>query len=739
MLQAMFSGVSGLQAHQTRLDVIGNNIANVNTIGFKAGRVTFEDQLSQTLRNSARPSTNVGGQNPSQVGLGVSLGAVDTLQTQGNLQTTGKSTDLAIQGSGFFLVSSGDNTYYTRDGSFDLDSDGVVVNPASGMKLLGYTADSNGKIDTTQQITANSAISIPVGTLTAVKPTSAATFQGNLDASSSQQSTNVALNGNLDLSTIPPVLTNTVYDAGGNAHTLVTTFSNPTDGAAVAAGPGVPTGVLQRWSVSMTIDSNSVPLSPSQQNIYAVPGATAGSPNQFIFTDTSTPGNSVGTEISVNVTGANGAANFPLSVSFKGLTANSSVTSAADGQAGTNPIDSKIVSLKGALNTSDAAAVTNTVSVYKSGTQYTITSQLSNPVYRPAPGPNVPAGATEKWDLKVSISAPSANAGTVYDSSVAGNQESAVYFVPGQGYVLADGANPATPLGSIVQLVGGPLPAGSFNQGQQADTGFNLNVDLSSLSNTKIATQADGQTGSASVSNASLTVYDSLGVSHDLSIKYTRALVGAGSPVGAAGRWEWSVSEVDNKAKSSTLLTDSTQAGNKPLFFDTKGGLINGSNPTIQLTPKNGAAPLSVKLDFSAITQLSNTSSVAATTQDGFQVGTLQTFAISPTGLITGIFTNGQSRTLGQVAMASFSNPAGLEKKGQNLFSSSSNSGLAQVGEPSQGGRGQISTGYVEMSNVDLSTEFTNLIITQRGFQANTRIITIVDDLLQDVINLKRA
>ena len=242
MLQAMFSGVSGLQTHQTRLDVIGNNIANVNTLGFKAGRVTFQDQLSQTLRSSARPSTTVGGQNPSQVGLGVALGTVDTLQTQGNLQTTGKSTDLAIQGNGFFLVSSGGNTYYTRDGSFDLDSNGVMVNPASGLKLLGYLADSSGTVDTSQQVTSASEISIPVGTLTSVKPTSQATFQGNLDASASQQSTNVTLSGNLELSTIPTALTSTVYDAGGNAHTLVTTFSNPTDGAAVAAGGGRPDG-----------------------------------------------------------------------------------------------------------------------------------------------------------------------------------------------------------------------------------------------------------------------------------------------------------------------------------------------------------------------------------------------------------------------------------------------------------------------------------------------------------------
>src|ERR1043165_571651 len=107
MLQAMFSGVSGLQAHQTKMDVIGNNIANVNTVGYKAGRVSFQDQLSQTLRSAAGPGSGFGGQNAIQVGLGVQLGSVDTLETQGNLQQSGKPTDLAIQGSGFFAVAQG--------------------------------------------------------------------------------------------------------------------------------------------------------------------------------------------------------------------------------------------------------------------------------------------------------------------------------------------------------------------------------------------------------------------------------------------------------------------------------------------------------------------------------------------------------------------------------------------------------------------------------------------------------
>ena len=736
MLQALFSGVSGLQSHQTRLDVIGNNIANVNTIGFKAGRVTFEDQLSQTIRSSAGPSATVGGQNPAQIGLGVSLGAVDTLQTQGNLQTTGKNTDIAIQGNGFFIVSGGGvDVSYTRDGSFDLDSDGTVVSPSSGLKLLGYVADANGVVDTNQPVTSKSVITVPVGTLTSVKQTTTSALSGNLNASSAVQSTAVNLSGNLDLSTTPTPLTSTIYDAQGNAHTLVTTLSSPTDGATLTAGPGVPTGALQRWTVGLTIDGSAVPLSSSPQYLYAVPNPAGSGPNQFLFTDNANPANGVGAQLSLSVTGTNGAPNFPLAVDFSGLTANSAVTAVADGQGGAASIDSKIVTLRGAVNTSDSTAIVNNTTVYHGSKSYSLTTTLSNPSYKPAPGANVPVGATERWDLKVEIGAPSANAGTLYDSSVAANNESAVYFVPGQGYVLADGNSPATSLGSLVQLSGGALPAGGYNQGVQADTGFNLNVDLGNLTNTKTIGISDGQTGPSPVQNSSVSVFDSLGVAHKLDIQYTRALVGGGAPGGATSRWEWTVT--DNSTKK--VLADSAQTGNKALFFDSKGNQINPVKPKVTVPAVGASSAFPVTLDFSAISQRAgDAGGVTATASDGYGVGVLQGFAVSGDGLVTGTFSNGESRALGQIALAAFANPAGLEKKGGNLYSASSNSGLAQVGKPNNGGRGQISTGFVELSNVDLSTEFTNLIVTQRGFQANTKIITAVDELLQDVINLKR-
>jgi flagellar hook protein FlgE len=547
MLQAMFSGVSGLQVHQTKLDVIGNNIANINTIGFKSGRVTFEDQLSQTIRDAAGSTDNVGGQNPAQVGLGVALGAVDTLQTQGNLQSTGNLTDMAIQGNGFFLVGSGKDISYTRDGSFNLDGDGILVNPATGEKLLGYVADKSGNIDTTQQVTDTSVLKIPIGSLTSVKQTSAATFQGNLNASADLQSTKSTFSGNVLAD--PTTINATTYDALGNAHTVAVTLDTKTS----AAGSDT-------WNASLQLDGTTVPGGPYNMVFNTATGA---------FTSTTLPG-------SATVSGTGSAANFPVTLNFAGLTG------------------------------------------------------------------------------------------------------------------LASGA--ANAVGA-----------------------------------------SDGQTGISPNWPATIKVYDSLGISHLLDFKFTRSLVTNTAPASTAGQWSWTASENGNQVASSSGV------GNKPLYFDNKGNLTNTALQTLSLSPPQpGATLISMNLDFSTLTQVAGDSSVGLTSQNGSPVGTLESFTISQEGVITGAFTNGDTLALGQIATANFSNPSGLEKLGQSRFQSSTNSGLAQIGVAGSQGRGAINTGYVEMSNVDLSGEFTDLIVTQRGFQANTKIITTVDQLLQEVINIKQ-
>jgi flagellar hook protein FlgE len=720
----MFSGVSGLQAHQTKLGVIGNNIANVNTVGFKAGAATFEDQLSQTIRDASGPTATMGGEDPEQVGLGVSLGGIDNIQTQGNLQTTGKTSDLAITGNGFFMVANADNTFYTRDGTFDLDSDGIMVNSGNGVKLLGYVADDSGNVDTSKPVTSADVLKIPVGTLTSVRPTSDSTFQGNLDATSGVQSTRVTVNGELDTSLATGTLTDTVYDGNGNAHEIKIALANPVHDP--AAGAGVPTGATQRWDATISVDGAAQPV----QKLYAVPNGSGG--NSFVLADSANPGNPLGSTITLNVTGTSGAPNFPISVDFSGLKAQSATGITANGQGGNAPIQSTLVDMTGNLNLDGASPVVNTTTVYDStGSPFTVTTTLSNPT-TPAAGANVPTGALQQWQMKVAVTDSGGTSFTAYDSSVAGNQESAVYFVPGAGFVTADGNTPGQSLGSTIQLVAGTLPAGQFNQGRQLATNFPLTIDLTGLTTTKTTSVGDGQPGAPPVWNTSLAVYDSLGVKHNLNFQFTRGLVGSGAPAAATARWEWAATENGNP------VADSKTAGNSALFFDSSGKLLDTTKQNFTLSSVGGAATLPVAVDFAALTQVAGDSSVAATSQNGFPVGVLQAYQISQQGLITGSFSNGQTRTVGQLAMASFTNPGGLEKIGQNLFQESTDSGVAQVGLANTGGRGKITTGAVEMSNVDLSTEFTNLIVTQRGFEANTKIVTVVDELLQAVINIKR-
>ena len=142
MMRSLYSGVSGLQNHQIRMDVIGNNISNVNTIGFKKGRVNFQDMLSQSMQGAARPTEDLGGVNPKQVGLGMTVASIDTIHTQGSLQTTGVATDIAVQGNGFFIMKNGEKEFFTRAGAFGIDEAGTFVNPANGMKVQGWMAET---------------------------------------------------------------------------------------------------------------------------------------------------------------------------------------------------------------------------------------------------------------------------------------------------------------------------------------------------------------------------------------------------------------------------------------------------------------------------------------------------------------------------------------------------------------------------------------------------------------------
>ncbi len=221
MMRSLYAGVSGLQNHQTRMDVIGNNISNVNTTGFKKGRVSFQDMISQTMQGAARPNEDVGGVNPKQVGLGMTVAAIDTVFTQGALQTTGVNTDVALQGNGFFILKDGDKSFYTRAGSFGLDSNGTLVNPSTGLKVQGWMAQTiNGQSivkaagDTTQ-------LNIPIGSKDPAKATTNVDFACNLDKNLAVLTPTSSVS-DTQKNTWP--VDKSVYDTFGNVHRLVVTY-----------------------------------------------------------------------------------------------------------------------------------------------------------------------------------------------------------------------------------------------------------------------------------------------------------------------------------------------------------------------------------------------------------------------------------------------------------------------------------------------------------------------------------
>jgi flagellar hook protein FlgE len=404
MLRSLFSGISGLRANQTMMDVTGNNIANVNTVGFKSSSVVFQDTLSQLLQGGKTPVAGSGGTNPAQVGLGVKVAGITQNFGQGAAQTTGRATDMMIQGDGFFIEKSNGQTLYTRGGALSFDGLGQLVSP-TGAIMQGWVADANGAINTNGAI---GDIKLPLGATLAPKSTDAVSLKGNVPADAADAT---ALQTSVD-----------VYDQLGNAHTLAVTMTKNA-------------GTPPSWAVDITDQSLTPPAS-------------------------------VGT---------------------------GTITFNADGT-------------------------------------------------MPSPAPTITA-------------------------------------------------------------------------------------------------TVDGQ---------------------------------------------------------------------------------------------------AVTIDVAAMTGYAGQSSLGVDNQTGFPAGSLQGFSIGPDGVLTGVFSGGRTQALGQLALATFSNPSGLVKAGDSTYQASVNSGLAQVGTPGSGSRGELAGGVLEMSNVDLAQEFTNLIIAQRGFQANSRVITASDEILQDLVNIKR-
>lgn len=696
MMRSLFAGVSGLRNHQTRMDVIGNNIANVNTVAYKASRVTFAEAFAQLLQGASRPPGDQGGINPIQIGLGSKIGSIDMNFSQGNLESTGISTDLAIQGDGLFVVSDGQRNFYTRAGNFQLDANGRLVSPANGFKVQGINADSNGVLSAGNAI---GEIALPFGQKSPALATSSVTLTGNLDAREQPLGT--------------------VLATQGRVYSVEQSTSNGGAGSDIRGlfASGAANGPI----VGMVPDSTTVTITDgtnSRTYTYVTSDTGVGTFDFHSLTD-----------LVAEINNDFGAAGFNT-MSAAQNNANGALTFTAIAGIGLNITSSNpgLLNALGAANGNLAAAGTASTDQFSHiAVETDLITDLRNGNGQSlglAAGNSVAIDGN-KGGIAVGSGAIVIAAGTTY-----GQLLSTINTTLGLNNI--DGAEIDPASGSL--LVNGD--GGLIN----ALTGLNIRsasvgaANFNALFDSRAGNYVERQAATDVTHPASITVYDSIGTPISMSMTFTK------DPT-APNRWLWQAA-----VPEPAVITG---GGTGFVTFDTDGRLetfaYNGGANSLQFDPGSGAtAPVNIQLDsgllgdINGLSQFASASNAVASAQDGYPMGNLQDISVDSRGVITGYFTNGVNQTLAQISLASFNNPTGLLRFGDNMYGESANSGNAIIGFSGTSNQSTITPGALESSNVDLSEEFTNMIIAQRGFQANARVITTADEMLTELVNLKR-
>jgi len=704
MMRSLYSGISGLKNHQTRMDVVGNNISNVNTVGFKAGRATFEDSLSQQIAGATRPGglgDGVGGTNPMQIGLGSGLASVDTLQSQGNLQTTGQTTDLAIEGSAFFVVGDGANTYYTRDGSFSLDAKGQLVLPSNGMVLQGMNADDEGQFPPTAVV---DNIVIPFNTQAPAKATQTVTFGRNLDADSIAQGT---------VTYSKRFLTNAVgtqgfaglYNSSGKALGMqvgdTLTLSGTDSGGVARQSSFSVTGTTTlddiRAAMQTFIQTNlgsaggTVTLNPANGQFTVTAGGAAVNDLQ-ITSDRpiSSPLITSAFRVASRIPAAGSDTTLGIRQPAGSATLLANVYDQDGNTMGLQNGD--VISFSGAVNGHVDPATTIT---YNPATS-TINDLLEG--------------------IRNQLRLPQTDGTLNNNPTVAMNAGGSDDNIPDGTIVVRGLPEKAFSLTDV------SIHAANSNNAAPAPAIFNSNMSFTDF-------QKARDTG---VVPTSITTYDDSGYAHNISVTFTHSE--------EPDTWLW---------EATTAGSETVLAGNRGrITFGPDGTVSNfafqDSASGLQIDPGNGAGIMNIRLDpggpgsFQGLTQFRAASTAAALSQDGHTMGQLRSISVGGDGLISGMFDNGVSRALAQIMVADFTNPSGLTKESESVYAASANSGEAVYGRPGSQSTSVIKPGTLEMSNVDIAAEFTEMITTQRGYQANARVISTSDKFLEELVSLVR-
>ena len=672
MMRSLFSGVAGIKVHQTRMDVIGNNIANINTIGFKGSRTTFSDMLSQLQSAASAPTESRGGVNPRQVGLGVNVESIDLIFSDSSPQSTGKNTDLALAGNGLFYLREGNQEYYTRNGSFLFDEQGFYVMSGSGLRVQGWNA-VNGVLNTNG---ASTDIKVPVGRTMDATETTEIEYTGNLDKESKLiKSITYTASTSEDADEMKVVTGRT---KNGENITGTTTSVN-VDGKNVVAAT-----ITLRDDTTLTVTSGyyevgkSVPIT----TIATIYDSLGGKHEVTLLLDkdpSSTGGDATPTDADALATGR---------TTYTDANNNTHTVTPTTGATYTDADGNKYILTPTTYTYTDAQ-----------GNTYTLTHNTDDDTYT-----YTDANGEQR---RVNINNSNVTQNYTY-TDANNNQHNLTRNTDNDTYTDTDA------------------------QGNEQT------VDASAV-NTKDTvsytyTDAEGNEQTVAVSAVN-TVYD------NRWRVYINPGVGEKGPAFENFKNSYTRSEVTENAESDGSTTVGTMNMLSYLYFNDKGAFVNNgtdrdASVTFEYSDGNGAASNQAVLNFDGLTQYANSTTSFPTT-NGNAAGTLQSITVDSSGIITGAYSNGLLRSEAQVAVAQFINPAGLMKVGTTIYQESNNSGAANVRTVADFGLDIVSSA-LEMSNVDLATEFSEMIVTQRGFQANSKMTTVSDEMLETLINMKR-
>ncbi|HED7175942.1 TPA: flagellar hook protein FlgE [Campylobacter jejuni] len=844
MMRSLWSGVSGLQAHQVAMDVEGNNISNVNTTGFKYSRADFGTMFSQTVKIATAPTDGRGGSNPLQIGLGVSVSSTTRIHSQGSVQTTDKNTDVAINGDGFFMVSDdgGLTNYLTRSGDFKLDAYGNFVNNA-GFVVQGWNINWDDQtIDssrTPQNIFIDPGMHIPAAKSTevAIKANlnsglNIGTSSRNLYALDSVHGWNTKTQraeDENDTGTTQFYTTSKnaveVTEKGVDAGSL---FNANGQGLNLREGQGIWVSYADAKFTTATAGANGVfneNSQTTQQNVIfwgnkdnavnldiTLNGVNIQNANirsldeaiAYINTFTAPTDTRDGTGVKA-VKKADGSGIEFVNDNADGTTDNMKNIDLVVKQTNTAGERFRVTWNQQNQNFTAATVKANGNSAWITGGtpglteervqiitahKYVYSSTPVNipPMYNPDGGPgydpanqNNPGTAENNYFQAVQGGLLNTDSRTFRTTEDLREllQRDARYGVDydGSGRFEIDGSDinegvkvVVTENGNfaisnpneIPQRPGFVMPGAPGTQDNR--TTHNMSFNITAYSNkqgtvstndafTKIFKAFDGvltvggqikesEQLKLSAFSAGLEIYDSLGSKHTLEVQFVKQ----STTQDGGNEWQMII-RVPEPAEINTTGEGPTNIIVGTARFNNDGSLANYTPKTINFSPNNGAAPnQQIKLSFGTsgsndgLVSSNSASTLTGQATDGYTSGNLKPDAIrvDDKGNILGEFTNGKTFAVAKMAMASVANNSGLEEIGGNLFKVTANSGNIVVGEAGTGGRGEMKTSALEMSNVDLSRSLTELIIIQRGYQANSKTISTSDQMLQTLIQLKQ-